>query len=558
MDAGIREISLAGFQTFAELTRIPIRRLTFLLGPNSAGKSAVEDALLIFRELYSHRYNPVHGDSIHPWANDGWGRGYRLKSHWRKTSEALDGFVDEMRIGVGFRISTDVEGALGSYLPKDPSTHMDLLAPAIEAAGFRQNNYEDIELVTRFRASTHDWFGSGPRCNVSLHVNGLQVTEIRGGERVGINLRHPVLRQVGLRTDFQEVARKYSKDVVWADGWLWFISDYVGGRQRLDDGFLSLAINEPTSPVGILVKELVEIYENLFQIILGNMFDIELPLVSASRVIPSEKDLAFVFEREDYDLHAASCETFGLAETGAREYRELAASLATCLRDTKQAFELPNDYPRGMRREALAESVNRMLTDYLFIERGYRLDLDYRVMLMPDEFQEARENGLFAGDQARSFTLLVRLFLIDAEGRRFPFTDVGSGLGYVLPVLCAAFDTSPVAIIQQPELHLHPALQACLGDVLLEATADGKQLIVETHSEHVLLRILKRIRQSGSGKIPSASLSIHPDEMSVVYFEPTSAGITSAKRLRVSSDGDFIDRWPRGFFPERDQELFDE
>jgi len=50
----IREISLAGFQTFDKLTRIPIRRLTLLFGPNSAGKSAVEDALEILYELYGH------------------------------------------------------------------------------------------------------------------------------------------------------------------------------------------------------------------------------------------------------------------------------------------------------------------------------------------------------------------------------------------------------------------------------------------------------------------------------------------------------------------------
>ena len=51
---------------------------------------------------------------------------------------------------------------------------------------------------------------------------------------------------------------------------------------------------------------------------------------------------------------------------------------------------------------------------------------------------------------------------------------------------------------------------------------------------------------------------VEPDDVSVLYFDPQPNGTTKVKRLRVSADGDFLDRWPRGFFTERDEDLFDE
>ena len=214
--------------------------------------------------------------------------------------------------------------------------------------------------------------------------------------------------------------------------------------------------------------------------------------------------------------------------------------------------------------ERYDELVNRMLSEYLFIDRGYQLSAICRLLAQPDRVgsfgREDRKSNSATTESDRWITLNLQ----DSSGRQLAFTEVGSGLGYVLPVLTAACDFAlPVAVLQQPELHLHPALQSKIGDVFVELASCAslrlprRRLIVETHSEHLLLRILRRVRQT-TANLGNPELRVRPDDLCVVYFDPQINGTTTVNRLRVSADGDFIDRWPRGFFDERDEDLFDE
>jgi hypothetical protein len=126
--------------------------------------------------------------------------------------------------------------------------------------------------------------------------------------------------------------------------------------------------------------------------------------------------------------------------------------------------------------------------------------------------------------------------------------DVGIGISQVLPVLVMAYGSQGKLIaMEQPEVHLHPALQAELGDVFIEAALGERQntFILETHSEHLILRLMRRIRE---GKI-------HPDDVGVVFVQPLSRGSRFIE-LRIDEEGDFIDEWPGGFFEESFHEKF--
>jgi predicted ATPase len=204
----------------------------------------------------------------------------------------------------------------------------------------------------------------------------------------------------------------------------------------------------------------------------------------------------------------------------------------------------------------LYKHVNRALSDHLFAERGYALAADIQLLM---DWRHVQSGGEVDQDKLHEFGAILQLQLVDHAGRRHDFSDVGSGIGYVLPVLCSVCDEQiTISLLQQPELHLHPALQAALGDVFIENASHRHQIIVETHSEHLLLRVLKRIRQTASGKQIDPQLHVFPQDVAIAYFDPRPDGTTAVKRLRISDEGEFLDRWPRGFFTERDSELFDE
>ena len=74
-----------------------------------------------------------------------------------------------------------------------------------------------------------------------------------------------------------------------------------------------------------------------------------------------------------------------------------------------------------------------------------------------------------------------------------------------------------------------------MGDVFIEASNSGKQLSIETHSEHILLRILKRIRQTHLQVNIAPELRISAEDVCVLYFDPSPDGTTTVKRLRILS-----------------------
>ena len=135
--------------------------------------------------------------------------------------------------------------------------------------------------------------------------------------------------------------------------------------------------------------------------------------------------------------------------------------------------------------------------------------------------------------------------------------DVGIGISQIMPVLVHAMSLREQLIaIEQPEIHIHPRLQAELGDVFINS-ALGEQrnrFLLETHSEHLILRILRRIRQTAEGGLPTDVAAIQPEDVAVLYVEPGERG-AEVIEIPVTPDGDFARRWPNGFFADRIEEM---
>lgn len=127
-------------------------------------------------------------------------------------------------------------------------------------------------------------------------------------------------------------------------------------------------------------------------------------------------------------------------------------------------------------------------------------------------------------------------------------SDAGVGYSQVLPLIAqAVLSRDSVVCIEQPELHLHPAMQARLGDLFIDQALGGNnvQFVIETHSESLMLRILRRIRE---GKIEASKVK-------VLYIDQDDAGASEIHDLPITADGEFAVSWPKGFFDERLEEI---
>lgn len=135
---------------------------------------------------------------------------------------------------------------------------------------------------------------------------------------------------------------------------------------------------------------------------------------------------------------------------------------------------------------------------------------------------------------------------------RVALTDVGFGVSQVLPVIVECFVTPPgsIVIVEQPEIHLHPKVQSDLADVFIEAIRareDGRprnvQFIIESHSEHFLRRLQRRIAEE----------SLRPDEAALYFVHADAEGARLAE-LEIDAFGNILN-WPDDFFGDEMADL---
>jgi hypothetical protein len=185
-----------------------------------------------------------------------------------------------------------------------------------------------------------------------------------------------------------------------------------------------------------------------------------------------------------------------------------------------------------------------LLPDLLFRNRDLRTDTNEWLKALDIGYEITLHH---LGERSSD---LFELRLLDT--RRKPpvevaLSDVGFGISQILPFVVQSLAASDQIIsIEQPEVHIHPRLQADLGDLLIEAIKEPRQnqFLIETHSEHLALRLQRRVREK----------KLSPDQISIVYVSRGPNGAT-VQPLRLDEEGDFIDDFPGGFFPERLREL---
>lgn len=138
---------------------------------------------------------------------------------------------------------------------------------------------------------------------------------------------------------------------------------------------------------------------------------------------------------------------------------------------------------------------------------------------------------------------LGRGIRVNIDGRERDLTTIGVGVSQLLPVITVvlAAEQNAIVLLEQPELHLHPAIQSRLGEFFANARPD-LTIVVETHSEYLITR-LRRINVNQGGRVPQISF----------LFAHSGPDGSTIEPLETDSLGD-IDEWPEGFFDTQEVE----
>jgi predicted ATPase len=144
--------------------------------------------------------------------------------------------------------------------------------------------------------------------------------------------------------------------------------------------------------------------------------------------------------------------------------------------------------------------------------------------------------GVEAHDGGRNETVFK--VTPQSGGKEVDLSAVGTGVSQLLPVLMAVLLTKPqeIVIIEQPELHLNPALEKALATFLLNSARCGRQIVVETHSEHLVNRLRRHIAEGDDAE---------KDAIGILFAQQTD-GITQYHAAEISDIGGIVN-WPQGF-----------
>jgi predicted ATPase len=148
---------------------------------------------------------------------------------------------------------------------------------------------------------------------------------------------------------------------------------------------------------------------------------------------------------------------------------------------------------------------------------------------------------------------LFELRLKDTDsGRWANYAHVGYGIGQALPVLVEGLRTPEAGLflVQEPEIHLHPDAQLAMADFLVDLALAGRQVIVETHSEAILLRARHRLLDKTEGR------RLGPSDMAIVVVEKSTNGSSIARSVEADKLGQ-LESWPKGFMEDVTRERLD-
>ncbi len=546
MPSLIQSISLKNFKGFSEEVRIDLRPITLLFGANSAGKSTILQSLQLVREVLE-RGSPDVDSTLQGGKAVDLG-GFRNFVHRHEAGRVIE-------IGFGMELGDE-------SLPELSGDAIEDLSQADAEVWHFYETLDSIRacvstLEVKLSMSWSDLRNEAVVSAYKLSFNNIWCAEISTGAdgrqpRLRMNANHPIFLADGVEGDalFHELA-----------DWVLPRQDTEGFRTELGltaDG--SNAEKAPEIPPSVLLAVLAVVraasadspnpgFATWLQRFKGAIPELDRQIMIPASSPESAKDI-FVLQAFSSFISWMLAGPLRLLRDQLGKSRYLGPLRCIPQRGFEASLTKSEAaWSDGMAAwEALLSSSQEMLERCShWMQRADRLNSGYG--LVRTEVQEIDYNTRTPLGRAKP-----RIALVDQAGLTHQAPDVGVGISQVLPVVVAAQDDrASIVSIEQPELHVHPAVQVGLGDLFIDGAIErGLSFLLETHSEHLILRLLRRIREAAE---EGNTEHINPDLLGVYYLANENGHIT-ATRLPVNADGDFDTRWPKGFFEERGPELF--
>lgn len=561
----ITAITIENFKSIREPARVELKPLTLLFGPNSAGKSTIVQALHYAREIFERQnLNPdktvLGGDYIDLGGFENLVHGHDLtlpvilRLDLDLTDEDLPGHDESQYIedrnapgGIGIKLSEIPAKITDMQVEVTVRWSEGLARPFIELYRVQANGH--YLLAVRASADNKSLrFDINPYNPIFLPENTtpeeaeealFQVYEAEDDE--------PQFKVGVLCWAWQELTESF-------DGSGLYSFDIAGGmKSAMPEKHTPIVFNFPErdlparEPRNEEEKSQLAAEKASFADFTHNLGLLLGSLISGpcDAIRDDLKSLCYVGPLREVPARGHK----PVSSPDASRWANGLAAYDTLFFSDETFIDKVNDWLTGEERLASGYSVE--IKKYRELENDHPLMLAMLQGRILDEDTDLR-------NQILALPVLRRLLIRD-EARDIELAphDIGVGISQVLPVLVAAlYHKSGIVAIEQPELHIHPAFQVALGDLFIEQTLEhpGLKFVLETHSEHLMLRLLRRIRETGDNEAPEG-LALKPDKLSIYFIEQGDAGI-SCHSIRVDEDGDFIDRWPKGFFAERAGELF--
>lgn len=507
----IKSLTIQNFKGIGSTQVVPLLPITLLFGPNSAGKSTVLHALNYLNDLVN-RFDPNGGVGHHgSTAMDLGGFGHFVHRHDKTRS---------IRLSADFDL--DGEDLFETRVNRTYRQLYEASSPEQRRSG----GLADLTPITArvlsvsfsFEVAWSDELDGPFARRLGIRINGLDFVTIECSDDA---------RSAKISRLFMEHEIFGAEDI---DGWKALARTAFADRFFSDDGLavISLAGTKHAIPDWRNGLEFGEVWRELADDEKGT----QLTIAAMLNCIICGSLEALGRELDGLRYIGPLREIPGRARRAQGRNAAWGAGLA--------AWDL-----------AAADSVVRSAAN-IWLDHEH-LGLGYALVSQPI-LEVSEQNSSDPTVASEPLDRYKRLLLRDTTRQVDVYPhDVGIGVSQLMPVVIGALAReATILAVEQPELHIHPRLQIALGDLFVHAAEQGKNLLLETHSEHLMLRLLRRIREANEGDEPSA-FPLSAQDLQVLYVECVD-GETRITPLRVSDSGRFVDRWPHGFFDERFEE----